>query len=111
MKEPYSEGVAHHADPESWGGRREATAQALTGGSAGRVLSRENDKLWDADGVVLAGRQHRYCQHSARQYESHAVKDLEHARTPIARNPGYPAVSQAYGCLGRDEKPQGVIRR
>lgn len=110
MKEPHSEGVAHHTVPESWGGRREATAQALTGGSAGRVLSRENDILWDADGVVLAGRQHLYCQHSARQYESHAVKDLVHAWTPTARNPGDPTAFQAYGCLERDGKPQGVIR-
>ena len=111
MKEPHSEGVAHHADPESWGGRRKASAQALTGGSAGRVLSREIVIFWGADGVVKHGRQHLFSQHSARLREPHAVLDLVHARTPFARNPGDPAVSQAYGGLGRDGKPMGTIRR
>ena len=39
MKEPYGEGVASHPGPESCAGRREATGEALTGGSAGPVLS------------------------------------------------------------------------
>lgn len=39
MKEPDEEGVASHLGPESCAGRREASGEALTGGSAGAVLS------------------------------------------------------------------------
>lgn len=42
MKEPYGEGVASHPGPESCGCAREGAAEALTGESAGEVLSREN---------------------------------------------------------------------
>ncbi len=41
MKEPYGEGVASHADPESCVVAREGVGEALTGAGAGRVLSRE----------------------------------------------------------------------
>jgi len=111
MKEPYSEGVAHHADLESWGWRRKASAQALTGESAGRVLSREIGFIWGADGVVKHGRQYPHSQHCARLWEPHAVIDLEHAWTLSARNPGDPVVPQTGGCLGRGGKPEGTIHR
>jgi hypothetical protein len=39
MKVPHGEGVTHHPGPESCAGRREAAGEALTGGSAGTVLS------------------------------------------------------------------------
>jgi hypothetical protein len=39
MQEPDEEGVASHLGPESCAGRREASGEALTGGSAGPVLS------------------------------------------------------------------------
>ena len=41
MKEPYSEGVANHADLESCAGGREVVGEALTEVLAGWVLSRE----------------------------------------------------------------------
>jgi len=41
MKESYLEGLAPHDGPESCTGTREDAGEALTGGSAGRVLSRE----------------------------------------------------------------------
>jgi RNA-directed DNA polymerase len=41
MKEPHNEGVAHHVGPESCGGRGDATAEALTGESAGWPFSSE----------------------------------------------------------------------
>ena len=41
MKEPYGEGVANHADPESCGASREGRSEALTGAHAGMVLSSE----------------------------------------------------------------------
>lgn len=41
MKVPYDEGVASHIGPESCAGDRKVAGEALTGESAGRVLSRE----------------------------------------------------------------------
>ena len=41
MKESYRKGVASHPGPESCVVSREAAIEALTGGSAGRVLSCE----------------------------------------------------------------------
>ena len=41
MKESYGEGVATHTGPESCVGVRKGDGEALTGGRAGRVLSRE----------------------------------------------------------------------
>ena len=41
MKESYGEGLASHTGPESCAGAREGMGEALTGGYAGRVLSRE----------------------------------------------------------------------
>lgn len=39
MQEPDEEGVATHLGPESCAGHREVPGEALTGGSAGPVLS------------------------------------------------------------------------
>ena len=41
MRVPYDEGLASHIGPESCVGDREGAGEALTGESAGRVLSRE----------------------------------------------------------------------
>lgn len=41
MKEPYGEGLVPHPGPESCGGPRKGTAEALTGVRVGRVLSPE----------------------------------------------------------------------
>ena len=41
MKESYRKGIANHPDPESCVGGREAVGEALTGASAGWVLSCE----------------------------------------------------------------------
>ncbi len=65
MKASYVEGIANHNGPESCGAAREGGVEALTGGRAGRVLSREiyallhkRQVLRDADAVELSGRQH-----------------------------------------------------
>ena len=57
MKVSCNEGVANHVGPESCGGIREDVVEALTGESAGRVLSLENVILWGADAVLSCGRQ------------------------------------------------------
>src|SRR6185369_4264133 len=57
MKESYVKGLANHNDPESCGGARKSDGEALTGASAGRVLSRERSRTRDADSVGAGGRQ------------------------------------------------------
>ena len=106
MKKPYSEGVAHRTDPESWGGTVRypfvgVAAQALTGAHASRILSREISVLGDADAVLLCRRQYCLIRLCARMSESPAVLDLERAWKPTTRNPGDPVVFQAYGSLER----------
>ena len=57
MKESYVKGLANYNDPESCGGARKSDGEALTGESAGRVLSRESSRTRDADAVEASGRQ------------------------------------------------------
>lgn len=110
MKEPYSEGIAHHTGLESWGGGREASAQALTEEAASPVLSREKSDVGDADAVLLSRRQQRGNQDCARFPVSPVVIDLERAATPFTRNPGDPVAFLADGCQERVGKPGGVTR-
>jgi len=60
MKVPYAEDIASHSSPESCVGMGNYGCEALTGGDAGQVLSREMvHKLRGADAVDVSGRQHR----------------------------------------------------
>jgi len=54
MKEPYAEGPATHGGPESCGRARKDAPEALTGGTAGRVMSHEIADIPDADAVAAA---------------------------------------------------------
>jgi RNA-directed DNA polymerase len=54
MKESYAEGLATHSGPESCGGSRKGTVEALTGVRTGRVSSRQRSKVRDADAVGIA---------------------------------------------------------
>ena len=56
MKVSNVKGLANRNDPESCGGARKSGSEALTGESAGWVLSHENDPEWDADPVGERGR-------------------------------------------------------
>lgn len=56
MKESYVKEVATHNGPESCGGARKGAVEALTGESAGWVLSREIEIERDADPVGERGR-------------------------------------------------------
>ncbi len=49
-------GLANHNDPESCGGARKGDGEALTGESAGWVLSREIETVRDADPLGERGR-------------------------------------------------------
>jgi hypothetical protein len=91
MQESYGEGVASHAGPESCAGVREGVGEALTGGDAGRVLSREiHDPLRGADVLEDGGRPHRR-RRSREAQPDPAVRDPEHAPNHLAREPGDPA--------------------
>ena len=56
MKVSNVKGLANHNDPESCGGARKNAVEALTGESAGWVLSREKKLARDADPVGERGR-------------------------------------------------------
>ena len=56
MKVSNVKGLANHDDPESCGGARKSGGEALTGESAGWVLSREKESVRDADLVGARGR-------------------------------------------------------
>ena len=56
MKVSNVKGLANRNGPESCGGARKGVGEALTGESAGWVLSRENNLVRDADPVGAGGR-------------------------------------------------------
>ena len=58
MKESYDEGLANHIGPESCANHGNIISEALTGESAGWVLSPERDLNPSADVLQLCRRQH-----------------------------------------------------
>jgi len=65
MKVSYTEEVANHSGPESCVVVGNRGGEALTGGDAGQVLSRENIIMnWGADALGVSGRQHRVGRYS-----------------------------------------------
>jgi len=56
MEEPYGKGGEHHPGPESWRQRREARPQVLTGAHTGTEIEPRNNRLRDADDVMVCGR-------------------------------------------------------
>ena len=63
MQESHVEGVAAHDAPESCGATREGGGEALTGETAGWVLSREMFTVQGADAVEKSGRPHDAHRH------------------------------------------------
>src|SRR6058998_1716647 len=111
MKESYGEGVASHAGPESCVGVREGDREALTGGGAGRVLSREiHEPLRGADALEAGGRPHRQ-----RRYRE-ALTDPARSETPSTRpstangNRESPRSSVAEGATDRIGKSKDTRR-
>ena len=64
MKEPYTEGLASHGDPESCVGIRKEVCEALTGERIGEVSSREIIPPGCRRGSGL-GRQHGQVRHAS----------------------------------------------
>jgi hypothetical protein len=109
MKESYVEGVAAHNGPESCGVAREGGVEALTGETAGWVLSREMLTLRGADAVEKSGRQHggtvmARCTLAPRGPRPHARRDTIHTET------GRSLDCLARGAPGRSGKATAVIR-
>src|SRR5215471_13584177 len=71
MQESYSEDLASHTGPESCASVRKDRGEALTGGSAGKLWSREIRRIRGADAVSKSGRQHLLSCQGERQ-SSHA---------------------------------------
>jgi hypothetical protein len=106
MQKPHECEVAIHIGPESCGAAREGGVEALTGGRAGRVLSRESTFLRDADAVGACGRPHRVhryrevCQSPARSETPCTYADTSLGNREI---PSSPRVVMALGRVGKSK--------
>lgn len=110
MKESYSEGIASHTGPESCGGAREGTAEALTGEGAGRVFSREREVLRDADVLRSGGRQYRVRRHRKAQTSPARSETPSTYRSTSCGNREVPRSPRAVQALGRIGKSKDVRR-
>ncbi len=112
MQEPYEEGVATHFGLESCASSRKAAGEALTEGSAGRVLSRERVDIQGADAVLRSGRQHRVSR------DSEAHMDPARSETPCTHGHSMRGNREIPSLTGgemarpvRERNPVGVIGR
>ena len=93
MKESYSEGVASHTDPESCVGLPRGGGEALTGARAGRVWSREIYETPRCRPHAHGGKATPSASLSRDAPGPGAVKDPEHVRKHLAREPGDPTTA------------------
>ena len=91
MKVSNVKGLANRSDPESCGGARKGAVEALTGESAGWVLSREKDRARDADPEGERGRPQPVFRFGKERW--------------------YPARSEAPGMYGRNLRENREILR
>ena len=91
MKVSYDEDLANHIGPESCVYGRKAVGEALTGGSAGRVLSRERGIAPGCRRRQRARKATRDMSISQEVFWPRVVGDPAHARKLSAREPGGPA--------------------
>jgi hypothetical protein len=87
MKESYGEGLAIHTGPKSCAAIRKGGGEALTGGRAGRVLSRERTELQGADAVGGCGRLH-----------------LGHRQRKMAQSPAWSETPSTYGHASHENR-------
>jgi hypothetical protein len=106
MKVSRSEGLANHTGLESCGVAREGGCEALTGEGAGRVFSRENLLLRDADAVRRGGRQHRtrrYCEAHTSPAWSQTPRTYRNTSLGNREVPPSPSAEEALGRIGKSE--------
>jgi len=110
MKVLYAEGLANHGDSESWLDGGNLILQALTGGEAGQVLSRERHVFgvltrWVTWKATPGATQWRVVS------GPRAVRDPVHVSKHLTRKPGDPEVDQGRWALARAENPEGARQR
>jgi hypothetical protein len=111
MKVLYGEDPASHTGPESWGCVREGASQALTGESAGRVLSLENAVFGSADGMDAYGRQHRFVRIGEYVTDSPWSETSSMRRSFIRGNRETPCSPEGDGPSGRAGNSEEEIQR
>jgi RNA-directed DNA polymerase len=111
MREPYSEGVASHAGPESCADGRKAGREALTGVCVGRVLSREINYHWGADAFFACGRQHPERRQGETPRDPARSKTSGMRRTTSRENREAPRSPAPDGGAGRAGKSKDTIQR
>jgi len=111
MKEPYSEGIASHAGPESCVDGREAGREALTGVCAGRVLSLEKIVVRGADVVFGDGRQYRVLRQGEKGTDPAWSETSRMYRTTSCENREIPGLPEADGATGRAGKSKDESQR
>ena len=112
MRVPDSEGPANYAVPESCVRNcREARHEALTGVRVGQQLSRERNSLQGADAVTLSEGNTDGCAFASARLSLRGLRPW-HARTLLAREPGYlqPDRRRPYGLAVRVGKARSRSR-
>ena len=95
MKVSYDEDLANHIDPESCVCGRKATGEALTGESAGQVLSRERGFAPGCRRRQRARKATRTTSLSQDVFRPRVVGDPVHVRKLLAREPGDPVFGRS----------------
>jgi len=111
MRVLYGEDPASHTGPESWGFVREGASQALTGESAGRVLSLEKALFGSADVMGVYGRQHRSVRNGEHVTDSPWSEASSMRRSFIRGNRETPCLPEGDGPSGRAGNSEEVIQR
>jgi hypothetical protein len=109
MKESYVKGLANRNGPESCVAWSNSRGEALTGESAGWVLSREKGQSSGCRPCLGKGKAITNELQWQGALVSRAVGDPRQARKQPAREPGDPATTQV-ARLGRIEKSKDVRR-
>lgn len=95
MKVSYDEDLANHIDPESCVDDRKVVGEALTGESAGQVLSRERGFAPGCRRRQLARKATRTTSLSQDVFRPRVVGDPVHVRKLLAREPGDPVFGRS----------------
>jgi hypothetical protein len=107
MEVPYGEDVASHIGPESCVGIREGAGEALTGESAGQVLSRERGFAPGCRRRQLDRKATRNISITQEMFRLRVVVDPVHACKLSAREPGGPVSGRSGWRCGPRCESQG----
>ena len=107
MKVSYNEDLASHIDPESCVYNRKEVREALAGGCAGQVLSRESRLTPGCRRRQNVRKATRNISISREMLRSRVVEDPAHARKLFAREPGGPVSGRSGWRYGPRCESQG----